>query len=51
MKNALFSMTNWLGTNPRRAMIIVTIMIVVVLLTLSSGAIDVALAGPITSGS
>lgn len=51
MLNALFAMLSMLGTNSRRAMIVVAILIVVVVLTLTTGAIDVALAGPITSGS
>ncbi len=51
MKNTLFALTNWMGCNPRRGLIVVRIMILVLILALTGGAIDVALAGPITSGS
>lgn len=51
MKNTLFALTNWVGCSPRRGMLVVKIIILALVLALSGTAIDVALAGVITSGS
>lgn len=50
MKNTLFTVTNWMGCHPRRAVFIVQMIILAVVLTLTGAPADV-LAGPITSGS
>ena len=50
MKNALFNVTNWLGTNPRRSVFVVQMIILAIVLTLT-GVPGEVLAGPITSGS
>jgi len=51
MKSSLFTLTNWVACNPRRALVVLFVVLMVLALTLAVVPGGAALAGEITSGS
>jgi len=51
MKGSLFTLTNWFTCNPRRALVILFVVLMVLAMTLAVVPGGSALAGEITSGS
>jgi hypothetical protein len=51
MFNTLFTVTNWFAVNPRRALVILFVVLMVLAMTLAVVPGGAALAGEITSGS
>jgi hypothetical protein len=51
MRRSMFTLTNWLACNPRRALVIVFVVLMVLALTLAVVPGGAALGAEITSGS
>jgi hypothetical protein len=51
MRNSMFTLTNWFTCNPRRALVIVLVVLMVLALTLAIVPGGAALGAEITSGS